>query len=149
MPFSLLIELVEIPLDLRVNKMTILNKELLEELLQYVVFHVKMTCSICRMYAISKWWRKHDFEIMCPTIDEYGILDRKYGQNIVIYAGLNGQNFSSDHPSYTWIIILMWTGFWPWRSIRRSDRRRLWTDGRMDHKYIQMWTEVNLIDWTK
>ena len=39
MPFSLLMELVEIPFDLRVNKMAILNKELLEELLQYVVFH--------------------------------------------------------------------------------------------------------------
>ena len=67
MPFSLLMELVEIPLDLRVDKMTILNKELLEELLQYVGFHVKMIRSICRMYSTSKWWRKHDVEIMCPT----------------------------------------------------------------------------------
>ena len=44
-------ELVEIPPDLRVNKITILNEELLEELLQYVVLHVKMICSICRMYG--------------------------------------------------------------------------------------------------
>ena len=53
MPYSLLMELAEIPLDLRVKNMTILNKESLKELPQYAVFHVKMIFSIRTMYELT------------------------------------------------------------------------------------------------